>query len=477
MIVVRLQRLLATQRARLSNFAILLLANVLIAGVGFITTVTIANAIGSERFGQLAYALAVGGIVTVNVRFGMDRSLLRDLAHYPKRFNEILAASLLARGLLLVVWIVALLVLMAIQIKGIDISWGMFLVVLATALMPMQIANVFDFWECQGRHALYLCAQRSVYFGLIWSVLFLAPGRLGLVSIGSALLAATVVFLFLQYRFALRRLKPALHTVPLRRVGRTALGLLASNKWLWLASLATLGMTALNKVLLKQFSGFSNLGVYAASFQFFSAGMLLLRNVARIGQPILARRTTPGAANARASVTLLTVYLAAGGLVVAAIALPVIAMPKLILNSLFTAEYTGEYWTLRFIGICLLFQVFDLFLGQYLTLVRMDKTFLVGAVVSGLISLASCMVLVPLYSATGAALALLVGVIAKSAFFVLATIIHIRELAVARTELSSGDRISSQFTASTSNSLTTSRMQFPRFWPRKSHDPKRCTPR
>jgi hypothetical protein len=221
MLHVPLANLVRRQRGRLNNLAVLLVANVFTAGVGFVTTVTIANTLGAARFGELAYALAIGGILAVNVRFGMDRSLIRDLAHYPERFNETLAASLLARGLLLVFSLGGLVVLAALPIAGLELSWGMLLVIAATALNPLQIANVFDIWEVQGRHALYGCLERGLYFALVWAVVLAAPERLGLAWIGLAALATTLLYLFVQYRYAWNRLKPTLRAIPAGRLART----------------------------------------------------------------------------------------------------------------------------------------------------------------------------------------------------------------------------------------------------------------
>jgi O-antigen/teichoic acid export membrane protein len=432
MLHVPLANLVRRQRGRLNNLAVLLVANVFTAGVGFVTTVTIANTLGAARFGELAYALAIGGILAVNVRFGMDRSLIRDLAHYPERFNETLAASLLARGLLLVLSLGGLAVLAALPIAGLELSWGMLLVIAATALGPLQIANVFDIWEVQGRHALYGCLERGLYFALVWAVVLAAPERLGLAWIGLALLAATLLYLFVQYRYAWNRLKPTLRAIPSRRLARTAAGLVADNTWLWLASVGVLGMYALNKVILKHFAGFADLGVYAASFQLISVALLVLKNMARIGRPILARHTSPRAANPAAAVRFLGLYLAAGIVAVGLIALPAIAVPQWILRALFTAEYAAGYWVLRLMGVYLLFRVFDTVLGQYVIMLRMDSVFFGASVAAGLTGLAASLILIPPLAAVGAALALLAGEIIFALIYLLMTLVHITRLSAAQ---------------------------------------------
>ena len=56
--------------------------------------------------------------------------------------------------------------------EALEMSWGMFMVIVATALNPLHLSNVFDIWELQGRHALYQCVEKTIYFGLIWGVVF-----------------------------------------------------------------------------------------------------------------------------------------------------------------------------------------------------------------------------------------------------------------------------------------------------------------
>jgi len=100
-LISRLYSLLASQSRNLQNLSALVLFNFLAAGLFFVTQVKIANVIGKEQFGMLAYAMALGMYGQIIVRYGMDRTLVRDLIHYPNRFAELVMASLLLRGVLL----------------------------------------------------------------------------------------------------------------------------------------------------------------------------------------------------------------------------------------------------------------------------------------------------------------------------------------------------------------------------------------
>jgi len=365
--------------------------------------------------------MAIGGIVAVNIRFGMDRSLIRDLTHFPEKFNHTLVASLLARVTLLVLSITGLLLVKELPFANLELSMGMFLIILATALDPLQITNVFDVWEAQGRDALYLCMQRGTYFLLIWGAVLVAPGHLGLDWIGMSLLTASVFMLSLQFRYAWGRIQPSFCPSDLSRIVQTAFDLIKKNRWLWMTSVAALGMTALNNVLLKHLAGFADLGVYAASFQLVSLGTLLLKNISRIGRPILARYTTPGKNTQQEIFRFLALYLASGCFAVSCIAMPIIVFPKEILETLFTDEYASGFWVLRIFGVYLFFRVFDTILGQYIVLMRVDRSFFFTSTISGILSTFSCLILSPIFGAIGAASSLLFGEVFLSMSYIYIT--------------------------------------------------------
>lgn len=66
---VRLAALLLSQRSNLQNLSVLVFVNLLVAGIGFITKVKIANIIGKADFGLFAYGFAIaaygGTIISV----------------------------------------------------------------------------------------------------------------------------------------------------------------------------------------------------------------------------------------------------------------------------------------------------------------------------------------------------------------------------------------------------------------------------
>ncbi len=158
-----------SQKTNLNRLSVLVIINLTVAGLGFITRVKIANTLGREGFGVLAFSLALGRYGAAIVRCGLDRTFVRDLIHYPRRFGQLVAGSLVLRGLLLVVVILAL-VSWKLTFASSELSWGVIAVVVGTSLMALDLQAVYDSWQKMSRHAVYNLVQRCCYYALIWAV-------------------------------------------------------------------------------------------------------------------------------------------------------------------------------------------------------------------------------------------------------------------------------------------------------------------
>ena len=83
--------LFVSQKDRLRIFSVLVLVNFILMGLGFITRVKIANVLGKADFGLFVYGVTLGTFGGVIIRYGMDKTLVRDLIHHRAQFNELVA--------------------------------------------------------------------------------------------------------------------------------------------------------------------------------------------------------------------------------------------------------------------------------------------------------------------------------------------------------------------------------------------------
>lgn len=419
----RLRSLLASQSRNLQNLSALVVFNFLAAGLFFVTQVKIANVIGKENFGNLAYAIALGMYGQVLVRYGMDRTLVRDLIHYPDRFAELVSGSLLLRGGIQLLVIVGLLIWkFAFGASG-ALSWGLMAVVVAYSLKSLDLQPVYDAWLKMGRHAAYNFIQRGLYFLLIWAIILWSPNNLSMAWIGFGLLGTEIFYLLLQQKWAFQRIDFRENRIHLARVIRE---LAKSNFWIWLAAMGALSWGSLNQIILKHYCGAAELGGYAASWQIAAAVMLLLAQVGRIGNPATANNTKPQT-DKKIRIHFLLRYSGVMLLTGVPICIPLLFFPELILRSIFKPEYASSAGVLRILGIHLMILSLGIVAAQYVVSSRMERTYFASVIVGGILSIILCLVLIPRLAGLGAALALLIAHGISMGLYWMTMIQHVRK--------------------------------------------------
>lgn len=404
-LISRLSSLITSQSRNLQNLSALVVFNFLAAGLFFVTQVKIANVIGKESFGNLAYAIALGMYGQVLVRYGMDRTLVRDLIHYPKRLAELVAGSLLLRGGIQLLVIVGLLIWKFTFDASGALSWGLMAVVVAYSLKSLDLQPVYDAWLKMGRHAAYNFIQRALYFLFILMIILWSPENLSIAWIGFGLLGTEIFYLLLQQRWAFRRIDFGVIKASLTSV---VADLSKSNSWIWLATVGALSFGTLNQIILKHYCGPGELGSYAACWQIVAAAMLLLTQVSRVGNPATARVTRPESNGCRRKSFLLKY-----SCVMAAVALPVVIpsvlFPGWIMKTIFKPEYASSAAILRILGIYLMVFSLGCVASQYIVLARMEKLYFTSVIVGGVLSILFCLLLIPKLGGMGAAISLLIA--------------------------------------------------------------------
>jgi len=403
-LVVRLRKILLSQKVNLQNLSALVVFNFLAAGLFFVTQIKIANVIGKEQFGLLAYGIALGMYAQIIVCYGMNRTLVRDLIHYPNRFAELVMASLMLRGVLLGLAVTGLLIWKLVW-QPADMTWAIIIVIVAYSLKSLDLQPVYDAWHRMGRHAVYNLARRGLYFAFIWGIILASPQRLTLAWIAFALLVMEMFYLFLQHRWAGRRIEWSWGKVVWNSDVRA---LLKNNSWIWLATIGVLSFGTLNQIILKHYCGPVELGNYAAPWQIVAAAMLLFGQVSRVGYPATARVTRPEN-NGYKRKSFLLKY----SCVMAATALPVVIpsvlFPGWIMSTIFKPEYASSAAILRVLGIYLMVYSLGYVASQYIVSARMGKTYFASIILGGCLSVILCFILIPKLSGLGAALALLIA--------------------------------------------------------------------
>ncbi len=390
-----------TSRQLIDTLFSLVGINLFVAGLSFFTTLLIANVLGRERFGDLSYAIAVGGYCVTIACCGTDRTLIRDLVHFPKRFDTYVSANILLCGSMLALALAGILCADALSAAGSELRIAGLLIVLSQGIKALDLSPIYDAWGRMKRHALYLLAERCLYFACIWMAVFFYRGSFSVPVIAVVMLVSTCLGLVLQYYWALPHLQVRIHCETLS----LAVRMLRSNLWVWSAILATLSYGGLSKIMLKHISGSGELGSYAVAWQVVTLGTILIAQVARVGNPRMVSIVLP-AVPQKQRLRFVLKYGALSVFAGAVIGLPAICFPATILR-IFRPEYVSAEASLRILGVYVIVVGIGQVSTQYLIAIKREGVYSVVVILTGALSLLLFCLWIPRWSSAGAALAVL----------------------------------------------------------------------
>lgn len=406
----------------LDNLFSLIFIQSIIAGVGFLTRVNVANALGKETFGDLAFAVAIGTYGLMFIQYGLEKSLLRELVHFPDRFGELLKASLALRLGLFAILLLLFVVAGPFYLRASEDSCGMALVLIATVVAAFQLQAVYDGWKEMRRHAVYLLIERCTYFALVWFVILVPFLTLSLVQVGLFMVVAVSVGLFLQYRWAM----PRIDFKPVHGLRAATDYIMRSNIWIWLAVLSGLSIEYLNQIILKCYAGSSELGGYSAAWLIARLAILMLTQVGRIGFEATARHTRPDKTPGE-RLRFLVKYVALMAVLGFLTGLPCILCSERILT-VFQPEYATAAGTLRILGLYPLLYGPYLAVLQYVISSRLQRTYFTVITVVSFLSIGICFWLIPGMQSAGAAMSVVISLGLGLVLFLAAVTLQLRNL-------------------------------------------------
>ncbi len=394
-----------SQKTNLNNLSVLVIINLTLAGLGFITKVKIANTLGKADFGLFAYGFAIAAYGRVIISFGFERTLARDIIHFPKRQGQLVASSLLLRGLLFVGVNLALVVWKFFSPAVSDLTWGVVLVVLGQSILALELRAVYDSWGKMSRHAIYHLVQRCLYFALVWATILLVPDSFNILWIGVFLIVTFSLYILLQCSWAFKRIE---FTGVTKTIVADTISLAKGNLIVWFACLGSLSFGIINQLILKYYGGKEALGGYSAAWLIISIGILLLAQVSRIGCPATARNTKPGVST-QAKVRFLIKYAGVMVFIVSPICLATILWPEFILRQLFKSEFASASNALRMMGIFMMIYPLEIVAAHYMVAIHAEASYFRNVIVGGVLSPLLCFLFIPVMQDVGAVLALILA--------------------------------------------------------------------
>lgn len=393
-----------SSKKHFKNLSVLVFVNFGMAGLGFLTQIKVANILGREQFGLIAYALSVATYCTICIRYGVDRTLVRDLVQHKEDFSETLVGSLIVRIIML---LMVTLFLLVYNFAFVDeyLMLDVFLISASNVLVSFDLQGVFDSWNKMTRHALYFMSQKMIYYISIWCILFFRTDALTIYDVGIVTFMSMFVYLVLQYSYVARKVDFQLNYEHLKLIVRDVF---KRNIYVWLAAIGGLSFGPLNQVLLKKNHSSGELGLFAVAWMFVTIVSMLLTQVARIGNPITARITLPGTSSANQKSFLLKYVLLMLSITIP-ISIVVIFYPQFIIDTFFNEEYSNSIPILQAMGVYIYIVALDLVALQFLLSMRLERQYMLSIFLGAMIGAVLCLQLIPSFGGIGAVYALIIS--------------------------------------------------------------------
>ena len=230
-------------------------------GVGLVVTAGMARQLGPAAYGLFGYALALCDLASPLARLGLDTVVVRDVTREPARAGEILGTAALLRlggGLLAAALAIAAVLLLR-PAEPVTLA----VVALAALALPVQMADVVDFWFQSRVDARRVFLARNLAFGLaslLRLALILAAASV-VAYAGAWLLETALAALLLALFFRRTPGAPAAWTA----TRRAAAALLATSWPLILSGVGVLLYLRVDQVMLGQLLDDRALGHFTAA--------------------------------------------------------------------------------------------------------------------------------------------------------------------------------------------------------------------
>lgn len=382
----------------IGNTGWLLADNILRMVIGFLVGIQVTRYLGPEQFGLFSYVIAFVTLFSPIAQLGLDGIVVRNLVRTPERRDEILGSAFSLK--LSACIAAALLALLGISIIRQEDTGTLILVGITSLGLICQSLGVIDFWfqsQVQSKYCVYarIVAYLASSAAKIVLIFMHAPLTAfvwaGVSDIILGAIGMALVFRMKGYRFGTWQVKLSM-----------ARDLLADSWPLMLTEIVMTIYLRVDKIMIGEMSGNSELGVYAVAALLFETLCLIPRAVASSLFPAIldAQRASEQQFNERLQQFYNLMALLAYG-----VALPATLLAGWGIPLLFGAPYaaaapmlTGLTWAGLFINL-------GLARGYFLTAMNWTRLHFITDFSGCAVNIALNIYLIPKYGGLGAVIA------------------------------------------------------------------------
>ncbi len=363
-----------------------------------VTQVKLANYLGASVYGIYSYCLAIGEVGAMFVRYGRNKTMVRDLIQFPEKRNAVIVStsflSLINLGLFLAVAFVCH------KPLDIEVNWTYFLLILSPCIAQISLGPVYESLKLMSWSSIYALLQKFGILAVIWP-LFFFHFDVGLFEIGIIVVIVGIVVVAMEYY----EIGTQLHINFLSNVRLIGIwNLYKSNFVIFLSCVTGVAFGPLIRLILNNYTDSKSVGIYAAGLQIYHICLFLNTQISRVGNPMMAEAGKQDCSIKKRRRLVFRYAIIMFGTSIP-FALPMLVCPGLLTSMLFSEEYTSLESYLPLLGVYLFAMAIGVVFMQYMISMRLDKTYFTIYLTGAVLTVIFAYWLIPIYGVLGAFIA------------------------------------------------------------------------
>lgn len=382
-----------------------------------LTLIHLASYMGPSLFGSFSYYIALGEIGSMIVRYGRDKSLLRDLVIQDnvEHKAQLISTTFWVGFINLFLFILSI-VLLHIPLE-VPLCLAPLLIIGGSCLVSLDFQPVYESIQEMSWHAIYNFIQKVIYVIGLW-IIMLTYGGNNLLYIGIVLCISWSIVLVIQLKeikktFSVKFLKSI---QPILLWNHYKIGIYVA-----LCTLISATYNPLIRMILKWNSSETSVGIFSAGLQIYGICMFFLLQLARVANPQIAKMVANNENRLYQKKTLLK-YIGYTICAVLPFAIIMDFAPTYIVDLLFSPQYQALHIILPYFGLYLLLYAIIIILMQFLIANRCDRKYLQIQIIGAMVTIISSLILIPKFDYMGAIISLVISYSLLLLLYVISTL-------------------------------------------------------
>lgn len=386
-------------KAVFSNLLGLTLFNALGGFLIIVTQVKLANHLGPAPYGLYSYCLAIGEVGCVIVRYGRNKTMLRDLVQRPEKSNALISSTFCSGIINLLIFFI--LVISLYRVLDYPLTLGCILLITAPCLISLDFQPVYESIMAMSWQSIYNLIQKILFVSLIWIAIF-TKFDLSIEFLGYITFFSWIVVIAGQYVEITK-----LYSIKLYRDCNIEelKSLYRSNFVIALSTVFGASFGSIIRIILNNYSDSTSVGVFSAALQLMLISQFILNQIARVGNPMMSEIGKVGYSIVEKK-KFVKRYLMVMIFCTIPFFFPLFFFPKLLTQFFFTDEYMEISQLLPLLAIYLLALSIGVVFTQFLISIRKDRLYFLVYIFSGMVSLITALLIIPKYGVFGAIISL-----------------------------------------------------------------------